>query len=328
MTTLHVPRNSRLWTSCCLVDYWDQASLPVSCGGIGVRKATVVSLPAFIASVAGSQNLVRQLLPSRLHKSSGTDSDMFFLALSEWQNKSSLSPIVTAPFSSSQETWDTPLVKVTRDRLMSAAPSQSAKARRANLCTSRLHLLTVLVLTAWAVAKLLDVGHATAQSVTSSSEHWQQRMLHLDWSRQPTASAQTIWLSCLGKKAAVLYGTSHAQTFAVSHLSRTVTGPWAVATEAEAKKVSQLSATYYFVPSPSKRQELSMCRRLTFCVKSIDESLQLPTNHALRTSFRSVSVRVAVQRSYAACVLGCTNDGSDVDFIHWHCVLITVFCSY
>jgi len=59
-----------------------------------------------------------------------------------------------------------------------------------------------------------------------------------------------------------------------------------------------------------------MCRRLTFCVKSIDESLQLPTNHAQRTSFRSVSVRVAVQRSYAACVLGCTNDGSDVDFIH------------
>jgi len=66
--------------------------------------------------------------PTQLHKSYCTDCDAYSLALWEWQNKCGLSPVVTAPFSSGQKTWDTPLVNVTRDRLRSAASNQAAKA--------------------------------------------------------------------------------------------------------------------------------------------------------------------------------------------------------
>jgi len=47
--------------------------------------------------------------PTQLHKSYCTDCDAYSLALWEWQNKCGLSPVVTAPFSSGQKTWDMPL---------------------------------------------------------------------------------------------------------------------------------------------------------------------------------------------------------------------------
>ena len=82
-------------------------------------------------------------------------------------------------------------------------------------------------------------------------------------------------------------------TFAVSHLSRAVTGPGTVATEGVTKKsqsiVSCLQRIFSY-HSPLKRQQLSVCRRLTSCVKSVDESMQLPTNYALRTSLQRLSV--------------------------------------
>ena len=46
---------------------WNQATLPVAKGGIGVRRATQIALPAFLSSVVGSQSLVIELLPARLH---------------------------------------------------------------------------------------------------------------------------------------------------------------------------------------------------------------------------------------------------------------------
>jgi hypothetical protein len=45
---------------------WDQATLPVSKGGLGIRKATQVALPAFLSSATASQSLAVQLLPHRL----------------------------------------------------------------------------------------------------------------------------------------------------------------------------------------------------------------------------------------------------------------------
>ena len=46
---------------------WNQATLPVAKGGIGVRGATQIALPAFLSSVVGSQSLVTELLPARLY---------------------------------------------------------------------------------------------------------------------------------------------------------------------------------------------------------------------------------------------------------------------
>ena len=52
---------------------WAQAVLPVASGGLGVRLASDVALPAFLSSVVGSVSLLRQILPERLHDSVGTD---------------------------------------------------------------------------------------------------------------------------------------------------------------------------------------------------------------------------------------------------------------
>jgi len=59
-----VPRFNRWWMCSLLM------TLGPGIGGIGVRKATDISLPAYIASVAGSHTLIRRLLTSRLHDSS------------------------------------------------------------------------------------------------------------------------------------------------------------------------------------------------------------------------------------------------------------------
>ena len=43
---------------------WAHAVLPVDSGGLGVRLASDVALPAFLSSVVGSAPLVRQVLPA------------------------------------------------------------------------------------------------------------------------------------------------------------------------------------------------------------------------------------------------------------------------
>jgi hypothetical protein len=45
---------------------WSQATLPVGYGGIGVRSAVQLAPSAFLASAAGSSDLVRRILPGRL----------------------------------------------------------------------------------------------------------------------------------------------------------------------------------------------------------------------------------------------------------------------
>jgi len=53
-------------------DVWRQATLPVSSGGLGVRLATDLALPAFLASVNGAAALTLSMLPSHLHAASGS----------------------------------------------------------------------------------------------------------------------------------------------------------------------------------------------------------------------------------------------------------------
>ena len=49
-------------------DAWTQCSLPVSQGGLGVRKATDLALPAFLASANGAMNGMSKLLSRDLHE--------------------------------------------------------------------------------------------------------------------------------------------------------------------------------------------------------------------------------------------------------------------
>lgn len=109
-------------------DAWDQATLPVSNGGIGIRRATHVALPAFLSSVAGSQRLIHELLPSRLQNISGTNDPLFTAATAEWETRTNSSPI-QPPYSTTQKDWDKALVEAQELKVLSAAPDQASKAR-------------------------------------------------------------------------------------------------------------------------------------------------------------------------------------------------------
>jgi hypothetical protein len=75
---------------------WLQASLPVSAGGLGVRTASQIVLPAFLSSVVGSVDLCQQILSSRLHSSAGLQDVHFTAACDMWMARTSAVPPLTS----------------------------------------------------------------------------------------------------------------------------------------------------------------------------------------------------------------------------------------
>jgi len=109
-------------------DVWDQATLPVANGGLGIRRASDIALPAFLSFVIGSHKLITDLLPQYLHATSGTNDPTFTDAVSVWQFRAGSLPN-QSPFPAAQKVWDTPLVNVHEAKVMSAALDQASKAR-------------------------------------------------------------------------------------------------------------------------------------------------------------------------------------------------------
>ena len=63
---------------------WSQATLYLCySGGLGVRLAMDLTLPAFLSSVNGSAALTLQLLPSQFHASSGIQDPVYITAFME-----------------------------------------------------------------------------------------------------------------------------------------------------------------------------------------------------------------------------------------------------
>jgi len=107
---------------------WNQATLPVSSGGLGVRLATDLALPAFLSSINGASDLIMQLLPSRLHVTAGISDPICVEASLEWQTRCS-SAIPDAGRAAIQKAWDKPLVSRKLEGVMSAAQTQVGRAR-------------------------------------------------------------------------------------------------------------------------------------------------------------------------------------------------------
>jgi len=112
---------------------WDQASLPVKWGGLGIRKTTHVASSAFLASAAGVVDLVSAILPAGRRVSTIRAKDT---ALSAWNQLSG----GTAPADQearAQKCWDTQIIKSVAESLMRAATDDYTKARL--LATSAPH---------------------------------------------------------------------------------------------------------------------------------------------------------------------------------------------
>lgn len=104
---------------------WQQASLPVSLGGLGIRSAGDIALPAFLSSTSASVNLVNLLLPERILIIADPND---ICARNLWSSKVKLLCPVQLD-SSRQKSWDRPLMKSKLESLMSSAQSQTARAR-------------------------------------------------------------------------------------------------------------------------------------------------------------------------------------------------------
>ena len=100
---------------------WMQASLPITFGGIGIRRAALLAPSAFLASATGCSSMFLAILPGRLHVSLNP---LHSEALQMWK---SLSPTPLEPpieaNTCHQKHWDLPLVESCFSSLISAADS-------------------------------------------------------------------------------------------------------------------------------------------------------------------------------------------------------------
>ena len=111
---------------------WQQASLPVRWGGLGVRSAVMLAPSAYLASAASTATLVLKLLPSFLHHISDRSTPN---ALAAWQ--SAVEPAALAPVdlaATRQRSWDDPCCQHSSTLLLDSAVEDRERARlRASL---------------------------------------------------------------------------------------------------------------------------------------------------------------------------------------------------
>jgi hypothetical protein len=103
-------------------DAWAQASLPVSRGGLGIRSAIDLSVPAFLASVFYTSGLVSSILRSVPYIPYKDSEDAFV----KWSNTTGLTE---APLSNLQRDWETPVLEKLSSSLLEKATTPQTKAR-------------------------------------------------------------------------------------------------------------------------------------------------------------------------------------------------------
>ena len=105
-------------------DIWLQAVLPTSKGGLGIRRSSDIVLPAFLASLHATQDLVTAILPP------GEFDDEVLLqeALDLWVDKCG-QPLLPEESRSNQHLWDEPLTEHSFQSLLDAATGPSSRAR-------------------------------------------------------------------------------------------------------------------------------------------------------------------------------------------------------
>ena len=104
---------------------WEQCSLPIHLGGLGIRKVSDVATPAYLSSVCATSRGVQAMVSAEIFDEPNHD---FNSAKQRWIEIAG--PNVQLPInSSSQKEWDLPLCKKKLDLLLASATSDKDKAR-------------------------------------------------------------------------------------------------------------------------------------------------------------------------------------------------------
>ena len=107
---------------------WMQASLPITCGGLGIRKATDISLPAYLSSVSATYPAVCSILSEEISESNYCS--FYVQARYMWHQE--LKTDETEPTfpqqPEAQQKWDLPLATKKLQLLINNAETQPKKA--------------------------------------------------------------------------------------------------------------------------------------------------------------------------------------------------------
>ena len=106
-------------------DQWQQASLPVRDGGLGIRSAVLLAPSAFLASAASTNELQARILPPTI---AVVPDSCVETCLKKWSTMSH-SPIPTGVSARSQRTWDTPCIQSVKTVLLDSGKDQRDRAR-------------------------------------------------------------------------------------------------------------------------------------------------------------------------------------------------------
>ena len=99
---------------------WLQATLPVRHGGLGLRTAHDLALPAYLSSFHASTAIIEGLLGQRFQSSA--EKTMTATATSVWKAEARKEP----PTSAAQRTWDEPIILRRREALLDSTEKGSA----------------------------------------------------------------------------------------------------------------------------------------------------------------------------------------------------------
>ena len=107
-------------------DQWEQASLPVRNGDLGVRSVSAIASSAFLASTSSTWQLQNQLLITCQLPAN----DLHFNNLKEeWINKHHSIQRPPGNLSHKQRPWDEPSLVITYNKLLASQPDNYGKAR-------------------------------------------------------------------------------------------------------------------------------------------------------------------------------------------------------
>ena len=325
---------------------WTQASLPVSLGGIGVRRAVQLAPSAFLASAAGCLMLSKEILPLRMHNSPSPDT-MDALAL--WKSTTS-EPPPTSPSDIAQKAYDPDMR--TRARLLGASSKESGAWLNAPPVSSlglRLDndTITIAVSLRLGVAlchphpckqcgspvdefalhglsgvrsqgrhschnELNDIIHRSLSSAGIPSQKEPRGLSRLDGKR-PDGVTMLPWNS----GCPLVWDATCSDTFAPSHLSLASRKCGAVADQAEVIKASQyrhLDTTHTFAPV-SVEAIGAFGQETLYFLKEVDCHLRTLSGEAQSHQHLIQRLSIAIQRGNALSIRGSLCSLSDIDDI-------------
>lgn len=106
-----------------------QASMPVGLGGLGVRSATDLSLPAFLASSYGCRDISAAALPVYCQDADVDQTKALSCYQTICEDLAITDIVVPPPAPEKQASWDFPLIKAKMDTLLAHASTNTEKAR-------------------------------------------------------------------------------------------------------------------------------------------------------------------------------------------------------